>query len=485
MEEAEAEAVTDLGLFFSTAADLYRTYIRGVDLGGSAQVIESLAGERAHDADRLAGAASIGGTKLLTPGTEAAVAREELSFGRLPPSTPAQVMFRVQRAENQLGRLTDHLISVVQSGQVREALGAALERIRARKPQLRKLREDAASHAVADGTLGYPRMGAALPTPTEGEELVVWFGTNRERAGRGWSRRAGNATQFGCCRVFVPKDRRIGSLGSTIAIWGAKAVQLRGVNVLAEDAFWADLRAACAKFDNGARHALIFLHGYHTSFEKAARRTAQLKADLQHEGPAAFFSWPSADHMLGYASDKAAIEGSEAIIRDFLVDFVQRAGADKVHIIAHSMGNIGLLRAMDAIARDAATLSGVRFGQIVLAAPDVDSQLFRSLAQAYSQLAARTTLYVAENDRALGGSKWLHGQYARAGLAPPVVVVPGVDTINVSQINLGMLGHGYVAGLDKVLADIHTLLRDGPPPDRRFRLRPVGTAADAHWEFKP
>jgi esterase/lipase superfamily enzyme len=488
MDETSAAAVADLRLFFSTAAKLYRSYVSRVDLGGAAETIERLAGERAQDADRLGEAALAEHTELPEPGVEAAVVRDELSFGRTPPDLPAQVLFRVQRAENQLGRLTDHLISVLDPGAVRAALEIAFESIGLRQRELREMRVDLAHSSPGYDRPAFAGGDAQMETlATKGEELVIWFATNRERNGRSWSRRSGNAVHYGRCRVFVPEDRPMGSLGPTLTKWGTKPIQLNGTEILTQEAFWTNLRTVCAELEVGARQALVFLHGYRTDFSRAARRAAQLKADLRHRGPAAFFAWPSADQLLGYANDKAAIEGSETAIREFLVGFAQRSGAERVHIIAHSMGNIGLLRAMDAIAHDAAARSGVSFGQIVLAAPDVDTRLFRNLAQAYTQLSARTTLYVAENDSALGGSRWLHGNYARAGLAPPVVVVAGVDTINVSRINLDLLGlrHAYAMGLAEVLGDIHALLRDGAPPDQRFRLRPAGLAAEPHWEFKP
>jgi esterase/lipase superfamily enzyme len=148
------------------------------------------------------------------------------------------------------------------------------------------------------------------------------------------------------------------------------------------------------------------------------------------------------------------------------------------------MGNRGLLRAVDKIAQGAAAASAVRFGQIILAAPDVDSSLFQQLAVAYGQLSQRSTLYVAENDRALGVSKGIH-QFARAGRAPPVIVLPGVDTINVTRINLGLLGfgHGYAAGLATVLDDIRELLVRNTDPDLRAGLRRAGPSPGGHWEF--
>lgn len=147
------------------------------------------------------------------------------------------------------------------------------------------------------------------------------------------------------------------------------------------------------------------------------------------------------------------------------------------------MGNRGLLRAMDAIASAAASAAPIRFGQVFLAAPDVDAQVFRNLAAAYGQLSTRTTLYVTNNDKAIGLSRGLH-RYARVGLSPPVAVVPGVDTVDASRVNLGLIGHGYAAEMRPVLADIHELIQGDTAPDRRFGLRKaLGGTAD-YWEFK-
>jgi esterase/lipase superfamily enzyme len=258
-------------------------------------------------------------------------------------------------------------------------------------------------------------------------------------------------------------------------------VKLEGTEIFTADQFWRLISGDSMALSATENHALIFIHGYKTKFEDAARRAAQLKVDLAHKGPAAFFSWPSLGYGAGYTGDEAAIDASEQAIRAFLIDFAERSGANAVHIIAHSMGNRGLLRAMDAIANAAATATQVRFGQVFLAAPDVDSQLFSQLATAYGQLTTRTTLYVTNNDRAIGISRGVHG-YHRVGLTPPVSVVSGVDTIDASHVNLGFWGHSYAAEMRPVLGDIHALLSADTPPDRRFGLRKAA-GSSSHWEF--
>lgn len=102
------------------------------------------------------------------------------------------------------------------------------------------------------------------------------------------------------------------------------------------------------------RDAVIFVHGYNVSFEEAALRAAQLGFDLGIAGVMAFYSWPSKGSLKGYPADEASIEASEGFIADFLTRMASQSGAARVHIIAHSMGNRGLLRAIDRIASTAA-----------------------------------------------------------------------------------------------------------------------------------
>lgn len=192
--------------------------------------------------------------------------------------------------------------------------------------------------------------------------------------------------------------------------------------------------------------------------------------DLRFAGETAFFSWPSrGERILGYASDEAAIEASEQNIAQFLIDFATRTGVESLHLIAHSMGNRGLLRALQRIA-NIARESGVSFGQIILAAPDIDQGTFRSLAHHYGELSQRTTLYLSANDRAVWLSQLVH-RYPRVGLSPPVTVVDGIDTIEVPKFDVfDLLGHGYFAEAGGVLHDIFDLLTHNKCPKDRQRL---------------
>jgi len=79
-----------------------------------------------------------------------------------------------------------------------------------------------------------------------------------------------------------------------------------------------------------------------------------------------------------------------------------------------------------------------------MAAADVDADVFRSLSGVYGTVAGRATMYVGPKDMALKMSTFLYS-FPRAGFTPPVMVVDGVDTIGVENLDLLGLGHGYVS----------------------------------------
>jgi esterase/lipase superfamily enzyme len=322
-------------------------------------------------------------------------------------------------------------------------------------------------------------------------EYVVWYGTNRKQIGADkaavtYSAQRGQATSLGRCRVFIPRGHKMGSTGSS---WWKRLVilddRLRVLETefLDEQAYWTSLQAKLSRVSDDDRSAVVFIHGYNVSFEGAAIRAAQIGFDLSIKGAMAFFSWPSQGELSGYLTDGAAIEASEDAIANFLVDFASRSGAKSVHVIAHSMGNRGLLRAVDRIVGRAGASGAAIFSQIILAAPDVDAGLFRGLCKAYGSAGERTTLYVSNKDLAVEAASWVY-DFARAGFAPPIFVAPGIDTINVTNVDVSRLGHGYVAEARDVLMDIFRLIGDGAEPAKRNLAQLNDESGSIYWEFK-
>lgn len=332
--------------------------------------------------------------------------------------------------------------------------------------------------------------GSGEPAHPPARVFQVWYATNRTPIMRAdmivdFGAERSDQLHLGRCEVVVPRTHRIGSTGSPWwhrIIRGDDRLRLAALHELAANAYWQGLRDQFAATATPS-DAIVFLHGYNVSFADAALRAAQIGADLAVPGAMAFFSWPSRARLLRYPADEASIEASEAQITHFLTDFAERSGARAVHIIAHSMGNRGLMRAVNRIATAAAERVHKPFGQIILAAPDVDSDTFRNFAEAYQAVSARTTLYVSEADLAVRASRLLHGA-GRIGFTPPIAILDGIDTVNVTGVDMTLLGHGYVGECRAVLQDIHALVTRGLPPNERAMLRRSRDEWDRpYWEI--
>jgi esterase/lipase superfamily enzyme len=303
----------------------------------------------------------------------------------------------------------------------------------------------------------------------------VWYGTNRQPlpTGAGFSNHRDNILRYGWCLVEIPESHQFGSIGSSWIVRTVKRtddrLKLHSIDLVEEKTFYEQLSLQLAGQPTG-RTVLVYIHGYNVSFEDAAKRAAQIGYDLKLDGAMAFFSWPAKGEWWGYSADEATIDVIEDTLKEFLVKLTQQSGAEELHLISHSMGNRALLRVMESLSRDKEFLANKRFGQIVLAAPDVDIDQFQRLAKAYTGMGKRTTLYMSPMDLALRASSVIHG-YPRVGFFPPITVLPHIDTIKVENFDLNLLGHDYYASAEALLYDISQLIKTNADPDIRPRLK--------------
>jgi hypothetical protein len=71
---------------------------------------------------------------------------------------------------------------------------------------------------------------------------------------------------------------------------------------------------------------------------------------------------------------------------------------------------------------------------------------------------------------------------------PPTLVLLGIKTINVANVDLTMLGHGYIAEARDLLTDMHALITRGAPPDEVRTARGEkrgGSVVLAYWRVIP
>jgi len=336
-----------------------------------------------------------------------------------------------------------------------------------------------------DATTAAPAKAAGF-----GFLVPVWYCTNRKpvdlgNIARAFSSASDDRLHYGACEVSIPTNHRFGSVGSSMIrrlITGKDdRLKIATIRPVTGEEFRDRVKADVASKSPLDSAPMVFIHSYNSTFQDTALRAAQIGYDLKLSGSTVLFSWPSRGRLADYAADGTALEASSVRISEFLQSLIAGPSRTRVHILAHGMGCRGLLAAMN---RLAVTVDvGIPFGQIILVAADVDSAVFRDISNVLIRLAERVTLYVSSTDRALELSARLHGN-PRAGYASPVTVVPGIDTIDVTGLNLTLVGHGYFADASPVLSDIRSLCADGLPPERRFGLRHVETqAGEAYWKL--
>ena len=359
------------------------------------------------------------------------------------------------------------------------------------------------------------------------ECVALFYGTNRQRrlsdlsGQRVFEPVATDATTFGRLTITVPRSRRenIGGKIPMIANERKRVTNNDRGNVFA---IWDDQTLAREWFieisreelaaDPAKKKAIVYVHGFNTTFRNASFRAAQIKYDLEFEGPVYFFSWPAngqgGGEALDYLSDLDDADLSAAPLAEFLLTVRETVGADtKIYAIAHSMGTRVFMNAL----RDISFRSGGKNGErplinrLVLAAGDLDRSVFLSWLDKTQAMIGDLTIYASDKDKALRGAIWLRNLLAfgnndpktRIGiitdrLGPTILDQENAVTIDISKYDermfsaLTSLRHADYIENNIGLKDIEALVNDAPLDpelrDSRYKRRCAG-AGRAYWVF--
>ncbi len=353
-----------------------------------------------------------------------------------------------------------------------------------------------------------PAPVAAAPAPTaesaDWAVVPIFYGTDRKREDdakriKYGSARAGKL-EIGRALVTVPKAHQVPNIERPWALkvpfFDIKIYEqtedpkshftIKEIASTSKEEFLSFVRARLDGAKKYEKQAVVFIHGYNTEFDFAIYRTAQMAYDLDFDGVPFLYSWPSGTGITGYVADRESAEQAEPYLREFIELVVKESGAKSVSVIAHSMGNLPLLRTL----RDMApTLpEGVKFDQIVLAAPDVDRNVFEQLARDLSKIGQGVTLYASSSDRAMDAARRV-ANAPRAGDVPPEgpVIVPGIDTIDITAVSTDAmaLNHSSYAERSALLNDIGLLLRtrERPPEKRIPILEKITIERGQYWRY--
>ncbi len=179
-------------------------------------------------------------------------------------------------------------------------------------------------------------------------------------------------------------------------------------------AFLAAVNAELAKRPPGHRKIFLFVHGFNTMFAEALYGFTQVVHDAHTDHVPVLFTWASRGKLTDYLYDN----NSATAARDQLAHTIRLltdSNAEEVNILAHSMGNWVFVEAMRQIKLQGGLKHPEKIGLVLLAAPDIDIDVFKSDLRAYGKPKKPYYIVLSKDDKALALSKFLAGGQARVG----------------------------------------------------------------------
>lgn len=225
-----------------------------------------------------------------------------------------------------------------------------------------------------------------------------------------------NALRFANLKISVPPDRKPGALPMP----SRKPDLSRQFAPVAIDKdltghdFVTLLNARLAALAPEDRTAFVFVHGYNTDFAEGVYRQAQFLNDYKIRAAAVNFSWPSAGKAPLYLYDRDSAQFARGDLVETL-RLVASSKARKIIVLGHSMGALLTMEALQeiSIAGDKALLR--RIDTVLLAAPDIDDDVFAGQVSAIDPMPKSFAILVSSKDRALIASRRIRGGHPRVG----------------------------------------------------------------------
>ena len=420
-------------------------------------------------------------------------------------NSPAQVQFALQSVWQELAdllgpaddefaaRVLPFLRAIDESPGDSARLDALLAFLEAEFPAVYDRMVD--TLALASVTARYRSTSLAV-RPAYGRYMVVpvWYATDRHHVPGGppAERYTGDRgrLRFGRLEVSIPDRHEKGRLEKPR--WfrlefrpdPERHVVLLSVEE-AESADWAgEIKAklgVCSR-----RDVLLFIHGYNTGFEDAARRAAQFAYDLEFQGIPVLYTWPSEGKTLRYTVDEDNAQWTVDHFEEVLHALMVETGAACVHAVAHSMGSRVLAEGIRRFDNSALPADSARLCEVVFAAPDINAETFRNFVRKFAPRADRVTLYASNGDRALEVSRTIH-KYPRAGHSGDgIVLCERLETVDASAVDNTVLGHSYFCDNRVIVQDMFNLIMKGESAATpRYGLKTCETPEGCYWALAP
>ena len=228
------------------------------------------------------------------------------------------------------------------------------------------------------------------------------------------------ALSYAAITVSLPPDeaRRVGDVQWPSRTPGdpARDFVTRRADPVDEAQAMRDLHALLAA--SPGRRVLLFVHGYNNQFEEAVYRLAQIAHDSHAPAVPLLFTWPSRGKLLAYGYDRESATYSRDALEALLQKLARDPEVREVSVLAHSMGNWATLEALRQMSIRNRGLPK-KIGAVMLAAPDVDVDVFRTEIAGIEAPGTKFSLFVSQDDRALAVSQRVWGNVPRIGAVDP------------------------------------------------------------------
>ncbi|UVK47870.1 alpha/beta hydrolase [Mesorhizobium sp. AR07] len=307
--------------------------------------------------------------------------------------------------------------------------------------------------ALLQGCAG-PRAVTGLASPTQSDArylstipfLVATTRAASATAEPPYSRDRSLALSFAQVNVLVPAMHRPGSVETSSGIPDpTRHFSARNLTHIADGkSFLSQLNARLAKRPPSQREIFIFVHGYNNNFAEGLFRNAQIVHDYNISSVPLHFSWASAASFGGYLFDRDSALQARAGLAE-TIEIAARSNASGIVIAGHSMGAYVVMEALRTLALSGKSYIFPKIRGVMLAAPDIDPDVFSSQVNDIPTLPQPFTIIVSRRDRALSVSRRLTGGGPRIGSGSniPLLQKKNVQVIDISDIDGG--GHSAFA----------------------------------------
>lgn len=225
--------------------------------------------------------------------------------------------------------------------------------------------------------------------------------------------------------------------------------------------FVEQLNAALAKRPADEREIFIFVHGYNNNFADSIFRSAQIAFDYNIPAVSLHYAWPSGGALPLYVFDRDSANVGRGGLAE-TIEIAAQTKADKIMVVGHSMGAYVVMEALRELAQTGRGRYLKRLTGVLLAAPDIDIDVFQSQVNDIGELPKPFTIMVSRADRALSVSRRIAGGHPRVGAGSDIAMLQkkGITVLDASDVDGG--SHSVFASSKTFMsiASDRSLMRD-------------------------